>query len=91
MSETIQQVQQAFTAYTIERELGAGGMATVLIRDFFVGCKCSMPCKSTRESMRALRLLVPHRSGTALSQCPLNPSGAASRSPLRMQAHGSCW
>jgi dipeptidyl aminopeptidase/acylaminoacyl peptidase/tRNA A-37 threonylcarbamoyl transferase component Bud32 len=34
MSETIQQVQQAFTTYTIERELGAGGMATVyLARD----------------------------------------------------------
>ncbi|MEA2762522.1 MAG: eukaryotic-like serine/threonine-protein kinase, partial [Gemmatimonadaceae bacterium] len=31
MSETIQQVQQAFTAYTIERELGAGGMATVYL------------------------------------------------------------
>src|SRR3979411_442368 len=31
MSETIQQVQQAFTAYTIERELGSGGMATVYL------------------------------------------------------------
>ena len=31
MSETIQQVQRAFTAYTIERELGAGGMATVYL------------------------------------------------------------
>jgi serine/threonine protein kinase/Tol biopolymer transport system component len=31
MSETIQQIQQAFTAYTIERELGAGGMATVYL------------------------------------------------------------
>jgi serine/threonine protein kinase len=31
MSETIQQVQQVFTAYTIERELGAGAMATVYL------------------------------------------------------------
>lgn len=28
MAERIEQVQRAFTAYTIARELGAGGMAT---------------------------------------------------------------
>jgi serine/threonine-protein kinase len=31
MAERIEQVQRAFTAYTIERELGAGGMATVYL------------------------------------------------------------
>ena len=31
MTERIEQVQRAFTAYTIERELGAGGMATVYL------------------------------------------------------------
>lgn len=31
MGEPIEQVQRAFTAYTIERELGAGGMATVYL------------------------------------------------------------
>src|SRR6202162_3731607 len=31
MPERIDQVQRAFTAYTIERELGSGGMATVYL------------------------------------------------------------
>jgi serine/threonine-protein kinase len=31
MAERLEQVQRAFTAYTIERELGAGGMATVYL------------------------------------------------------------
>jgi serine/threonine protein kinase/Tol biopolymer transport system component len=31
MPEPIEQVQRAFTAYTIERELGSGGMATVYL------------------------------------------------------------
>ena len=31
MTERIQQIQHAFTAYTIERELGSGGMATVYL------------------------------------------------------------
>ncbi len=31
MTERIEQVQRAFTAYTIERELGSGGMATVYL------------------------------------------------------------
>ena len=31
MSESIQQVERAFTAYLIERELGSGGMATVYL------------------------------------------------------------
>ena len=31
MPESVEQVQRAFTAYTIERELGAGGMATVYL------------------------------------------------------------
>ena len=31
MAERIQQIQRAFTAYTIERELGSGGMATVYL------------------------------------------------------------
>ena len=31
MAERIEQVQRAFTAYTIERELGSGGMATVYL------------------------------------------------------------
>jgi eukaryotic-like serine/threonine-protein kinase len=31
MAERIEQVQRAFTAYTIEREVGAGGMATVYL------------------------------------------------------------
>src|SRR6202048_1745349 len=31
MAEGLEQVQRAFTAYTIERELGAGGMATVYL------------------------------------------------------------
>ena len=31
MPERIEQVQRAFIAYTIERELGAGGMATVYL------------------------------------------------------------
>ncbi|MGH7652260.1 MAG: protein kinase domain-containing protein [Gemmatimonadaceae bacterium] len=31
MPEPVQQVQRAFTAYTIERELGSGGMATVYL------------------------------------------------------------
>jgi serine/threonine protein kinase len=31
MTERIEQVQHAFTAYTIERELGSGGMATVYL------------------------------------------------------------
>jgi serine/threonine-protein kinase len=31
MPESVEQVQRAFTAYTIERELGSGGMATVYL------------------------------------------------------------
>lgn len=31
MAERIEEVQRAFTAYTVERELGAGGMATVYL------------------------------------------------------------
>ena len=31
MTERIEQVQRAFTAYTVERELGSGGMATVYL------------------------------------------------------------
>src|ERR1700738_4870779 len=31
MAERIQQIQRAFTAYAIERELGSGGMATVYL------------------------------------------------------------
>ncbi|MGH7652261.1 MAG: protein kinase domain-containing protein [Gemmatimonadaceae bacterium] len=31
MSESLEQVQRAFTAYTVERELGTGGMATVYL------------------------------------------------------------
>src|SRR4030081_1487581 len=31
MAERLEQVQRAFTAYTIERELGSGGMATVYL------------------------------------------------------------
>ena len=31
MAERVEQVQRAFTAYTVERELGAGGMATVYL------------------------------------------------------------
>jgi serine/threonine protein kinase len=31
MTERLEQVQRAFTAYTVERELGSGGMATVYL------------------------------------------------------------
>ena len=31
MTERLEQVQRAFSAYTIERELGSGGMATVYL------------------------------------------------------------
>jgi serine/threonine protein kinase len=31
MAERLEQVQRAFSAYTIERELGSGGMATVYL------------------------------------------------------------
>src|SRR5207245_6730705 len=31
MAERFEQVQRAFTAYTIQRELGSGGMATVYL------------------------------------------------------------
>jgi serine/threonine protein kinase len=31
MTESLEQVQQAFSAYTVERELGSGGMATVYL------------------------------------------------------------
>ena len=31
MAERVEQVQHSFTAYTVERELGSGGMATVYI------------------------------------------------------------
>ena len=31
MPEAVEQVQRAFTAYAIERELGSGGMATVYL------------------------------------------------------------
>jgi hypothetical protein len=31
MAERIQQIQRAFTAYAVERELGSGGMATVYL------------------------------------------------------------
>src|ERR1700737_4279040 len=31
LAESLEQVQRAFTAYTIERELGSGGMATVYL------------------------------------------------------------
>ena len=31
MAERLEQVQRAFSAYSIERELGSGGMATVYL------------------------------------------------------------
>lgn len=31
MAERVEQVQRAFTTYTVERELGSGGMASVYL------------------------------------------------------------
>jgi serine/threonine protein kinase len=51
LAESLEQFQRVFTAYTIERELGSGGMATVYLAHDKIDAELKLGLRATRAAL----------------------------------------